>query len=52
LNPAGAESSTEGRVIRGGSWNGSAEDCRTANRFTYNPDCRDHALGFRLVFVP
>jgi hypothetical protein len=39
-------------VIRGGSWNNNAENCRTANRNNNNPDNRNNNIGFRLVFVP
>jgi len=52
LNPAGAESSSSGRVIRGGSWNNNAEYCRAAYRYSNNPDFRYDCIGFRLVFVP
>ena len=52
LNPRGAESSSYGRVIRGGSWFNKAEDCRTAYRGDFSPDVRYNPLGFRLVFVP
>lgn len=40
------------RVIRGGSWNENAENCRTANRNRNNPDNRNNNVGFRLAFVP
>lgn len=40
------------RVIRGGSWNNNAENCRTANRNNNTPDNRNNNLGFRLVRVP
>ena len=50
-DPPGPESGSY-RVIRGGSWNGSAEDCRSALRGGSNPGNRNNALGFRLVFVP
>ncbi|MCB9272803.1 MAG: SUMF1/EgtB/PvdO family nonheme iron enzyme [Lewinellaceae bacterium] len=40
------------RVIRGGSWNNTAENCRTANRNRNNPDNRNNNVGFRLAFVP
>jgi formylglycine-generating enzyme required for sulfatase activity len=39
-------------VFRGGSWNGRADDCRSANRGSNYPDGRDDLLGFRLVVVP
>jgi formylglycine-generating enzyme required for sulfatase activity len=51
-NPAGAKSSADGRVIRGGGWSDGAGRCRTANRFNSLPDYRFNSLGFRLVFVP
>ena len=43
---------TEGsnRVIRGGSWNNNAENCRVANRNNNNPDNRNNNIGFRVVF--
>ncbi|MFZ4428352.1 MAG: SUMF1/EgtB/PvdO family nonheme iron enzyme [Saprospiraceae bacterium] len=40
------------RVLRGGSWNNNAENCRSANRNNNNPDNRNNNIGFRLVFVP
>ena len=40
------------RVIRGGSWTGHAEFCRTAYRSRYFPVFRYSFIGFRLVFVP
>ena len=40
------------RVLRGGSWLGNAEFCRSAYRFSSNPDRRSNHVGFRLVFVP
>ena len=51
-NPQGAQSSSDGRVIRGGSWGGNARRCRTACRLRFNPDARGDTTGFRLVFVP
>ncbi len=41
-----------GRVLRGGSWLGNAEDCRSADRNWDAPVNRDLNVGFRLVFVP
>ena len=40
------------RVIRGGSWDSSAECCRSAPRSDNTPDFRYNAVGFRPVFVP
>ena len=40
------------RVIRGGSWNYPAEDCRSAYRYDLTPDYRLNLVGFRPVFVP
>ena len=37
------------RVIRGGSWLASAEDCRTASRSHAHPAFRGAHVGFRLV---
>ena len=36
-----------GRVVRGGSWGGSAGDCRSAYRHQDEPDSRYNYLGFR-----
>ena len=35
------------RVIRGGSWNNDADNCRVANRNWNNPDNRNNNVGFR-----
>ncbi|MBF0229447.1 MAG: SUMF1/EgtB/PvdO family nonheme iron enzyme [Desulfamplus sp.] len=40
------------RVKRGGSWNNSAENCRSANRNNNTPDNRNDNNGFRLVLSP
>ena len=40
------------RVIRGGSWNNNARNCRSANRNNNNPDNRNNNNGFRLVLLP
>lgn len=37
------------RVLRGGSWDFSATDCRVANRLYYAPGNRYYASGFRVV---
>jgi hypothetical protein len=36
-------------VIRGGSWNNSAENATSAIRNNWNPDNRNHNVGFRLA---
>ncbi len=40
------------RVYRGGSWNRSAQYCRSADRNSGYPEYRYGLIGFRLVFVP
>ena len=40
------------RVLRGGSWNNDAADCRTAYRSTFAPTYRSSNLGFRLALSP
>lgn len=47
-DPSGPESGSF-RVIRGGSWRGDAEDCRSACRSGDDPGGRDFDLGFRLA---
>jgi len=37
-----------GRVVRGGSWDGDAQYCRSAIRYNYSPVNRSNFLGFRL----
>ncbi len=44
--------SGEGRVIRGGSWASSAENCRVSNRSYNKPLTRGNVLGFRLCLIP
>jgi uncharacterized protein (TIGR02996 family) len=39
------------KVVRGGSWNDYAWDCRTALRFSYEPACRAYGSGFRLCLA-
>ena len=45
-------SSTSFRVLRGGSWGGSARGCRVSIRDNIAPDYRISNFGFRLVLVP
>jgi formylglycine-generating enzyme required for sulfatase activity len=47
-DPVGAESGHQ-RVLRGGSWDGWARDCRSACRNWWQPGVRNRFLGFRLV---
>ncbi len=49
-DPAGPATGT-GRVMRGGSWRGSARGCRSAYRYATNGYGND-GIGFRVVFVP
>ena len=37
------------RVIRGGSWSLTAENCGSSERYRREPDCRGYYLGVRLV---
>ena len=39
------------RVIRGGSWNNQARNCRSAYRNRNAPGNRNNNLGFRVVLV-
>jgi formylglycine-generating enzyme required for sulfatase activity len=40
-----------GRVLRGGSWDGGAGDCRSAYRLGIQPVVRDDDFGFRVCLV-
>lgn len=37
------------RVLRGGSWNNNGRNRRSANRNNWQPENRNHNLGFRLL---
>ncbi len=39
------------RVLRGGSWNNNADNCRMANRNNNTPDNTWNNNGFRLLFA-
>ncbi|MFH0981362.1 MAG: SUMF1/EgtB/PvdO family nonheme iron enzyme [Planctomycetota bacterium] len=41
--------SNRGRVLRGGSWNNNANNCRVANRNNNTSDNRNNNNGFRLA---
>ena len=47
-DPQGPGSGTA-RVLRGGGWDSSTRDCRSANRDKNKPDNRDDDVGFRVV---
>lgn len=47
-DPRGPEVGT-GRVVRGGAWNGLAQDVRAAARFARRPSDRDGRVGFRFL---
>ena len=51
IDPSGPKESG-GRVNRGGSWNNTAESCRSANRFRDGPSDRYRLLGFRVAMSP
>ncbi len=48
IDPTGPESGSE-RVLRGGSWDNIAKNCRSAVRGWSSADKRSDSLGFRLV---
>jgi formylglycine-generating enzyme required for sulfatase activity/tRNA A-37 threonylcarbamoyl transferase component Bud32 len=48
VDPVGPATGTS-RVIRGGSWNGSASSLRAADRLHYSPGERDSTIGFRVA---
>jgi len=39
------------RVLRGGSWNNNAQNCRAANRNNNTPDNSNNNIGFRLALA-
>ena len=50
-NPKGPSTGSY-RVLRGGSWDGDAQGCRSAFRYFAYPAYRHASVGFRLVRVP
>jgi formylglycine-generating enzyme required for sulfatase activity len=50
-DPKGPDSGSF-RVIRGGSWNNNARNCRSANRNNNDPTNRNNNLGFRVALAP
>lgn len=51
VDPVGADRGIA-RVYRGGAWDSTAENCRSASRFASNNTVRDDCMGFRLAFSP
>ncbi len=47
-DPCGPASGAS-KVVRGGSWFGSAKNCRSAARFHWPPNSKSDLIGFRLV---
>jgi formylglycine-generating enzyme required for sulfatase activity len=39
-------------VLRGGSWNNDAQNCRVSNRNNNAPENRNNNIGFRLASSP
>jgi formylglycine-generating enzyme required for sulfatase activity len=50
-DPQGAASGSN-RVIRGGSWDNNANNCRSAQRNNNDPGNRNNNIGFRAVLAP
>ena len=48
-NPRGPASGSK-RVVRGGSWNSRASDCRSSYRFSENPAYADVCIGYYDVY--
>jgi formylglycine-generating enzyme required for sulfatase activity len=49
-DPTGPTHGTK-RVVRGGSWNNTAAQCRSARRYAYPPTFTNDNLGFRVVLA-
>ncbi|MDE7091099.1 MAG: formylglycine-generating enzyme family protein, partial [Bacteroidales bacterium] len=53
INPQGPSSGEyNSRVVRGGGWNATVEQCRVSDRFYWNPTRGDYTIGFRVVCEP
>jgi formylglycine-generating enzyme required for sulfatase activity len=50
-DPKGPERGDQ-RVLRSGSWDITARDCRSAERSNLPPTARNYSVGFRVVCVP
>jgi sulfatase-modifying factor enzyme 1 len=44
-----SDGDTDRHVLRGGSWDDLAIDCRSANRYSYPREGRQSTIGFRLA---
>lgn len=51
VNPTGPRDGHR-RVIRGGGWGVTAEDCRSANRYRFKPEVNGANVGLRIVVAP
>jgi formylglycine-generating enzyme required for sulfatase activity len=51
IDPQGPTSGSD-RVFRGGGWFGNGRYCRSAARFSRDPDFRFYDVGFRVVLAP
>ena len=49
VNPQGLEAESDGRVLRGGSWNNNQDNSRVSIRNRNNPNNRNNNNGFRLA---
>ncbi|MGJ8724969.1 MAG: formylglycine-generating enzyme family protein [Roseibacillus sp.] len=47
-DPQGPETG-DGRNIRGGTWNRTANSCRSAYRYSSGPESRSYNIGFRII---
>ena len=50
-NPVGPKNGRR-RIIRGGGWGVTAEDCRSANRYRFKPEVNGGNVGLRIVVAP